>query len=277
VTEMDVAGLSLQNSSFGTDEGVDLTGSTSLVSAGPVMRLHMTAAQLRSVQFQRNLCTAVSNCYLAVTNATVIDMVDEPVVAVASSGALQLGTFSDDWTEPVFVSFLAFNLSSAVLTISFSEPVAPESWSPTGVVLQTDSTVPLSTYTLTGGVVSTTNDQRIYDITLPADDTNAIKADSFVCTFRSVCYIRMANISVTDTSRNNYLVYAMVCLFPNPESRQRSICRFAFKVPFMDRQIRPAFLPPPSRMRPGSPREYQGFRIQHLVADIFFPLTFHSF
>jgi hypothetical protein len=210
VTEMDVAGLSLQNSSFGTDEGVDLTGSTSLVSAGTVMRLHMTAAQLRSVQFQRNLCTAVSNCYLAVTNATVIDMVDEPVVAVASSGALQLGTFSDDWTEPMFVSFLAFNLSSAVLTISFSEPVAPESWSPTGVVLQTDSTVPLSTYTLTGGVVSTTDDQRIYDITLPADDTNAIKADSFVCTFRSVCYIRMANISFTDTSRNNYLVNAMV-------------------------------------------------------------------
>ena len=227
VTEMDAAGLSLQNSSSGTDEGIDLTGSTSLVSAGPVMRLRMTAVQLRSVQFQRYLCTTTSNCYLVVTNATVVDMVvgnPNPVVPVDSSDALQLGTFSDDWTEPTFVSFLAFNLSSAVLTISFNEPIAPESWTPSGVVLQTDSIVPLSTYTLTDGVVSTTNDQRIYDITLSQTDTNAIKADSFVCTFRSVCYIHMTNISVMDTSGNNYLITETVCSVPKPSTAGGIAC-----------------------------------------------------
>jgi uncharacterized cupredoxin-like copper-binding protein len=203
-TSINVTGLTLQSTGIGGAVEFTLLGGTAISSDNSVsVVINITAADLSAIK-ALPLAGSIDDTFLKMVAGTIEDMNGNNVNAVAASSALQASNYLRDIVSPFLRSF-ELNMNRGLLTMEFSENVPPSSVVPSSFVLQsasdsTDSSI--SSHALTGGNVST-EISTIIELTLTADDLNAIKASPALAMGFDSAFLYFDQTAVTDSAGNN--------------------------------------------------------------------------
>ena len=149
-----------------------------------------------------DLCSSTLECYATFPSSFAQDVVGLSVVARADGNGIQATSATADISGPSILSFTEFDLVKGELKISFSEIVNVSTFDPKEITLQTLFSNPLSSYTLTGGTVSTVNSDTV-TVTLTSADLDKIKETENLCTHRRTCYLTATDRLVDDLSSNS--------------------------------------------------------------------------
>ena len=142
------------------------------------------------------LCTSPSDCFLTILPASVQDAEGRELVGIFVENALPVFNFTFDTTSVHLQEFSSFDLSTGVISLSFSETVNTSSIIYANITLLELFETPVRRYSLTSGTAS--GDSHIVNITLSPTDLGAIKSDPYLCTRRGNCYISIGGRAVRD-------------------------------------------------------------------------------
>lgn len=152
-----------------------------------------------------NLCSSVGDCYIGIQSIFVLDTSENQVSSI-DDDLLAASSFISDATDPELGAFHRFNLTTGVVTLSFSETVDISTFNLTAMTMHSyfDASEPDSEFVrLTGGtVLNTANDREIL-IELSTGDLNSIKATRNVCISRISCWVRYDSSFVDDLTGNS--------------------------------------------------------------------------
>eukprot|EP00035_Acanthoeca_spectabilis_P018800 m.403424 g.403424 ORF g.403424 m.403424 type:complete len:6121 (+) comp16790_c1_seq2:183-18545(+) len=152
--------------------------------------------------------TGVAQCFIGFGPGSVFDLEGLPVLPLANGQTLPATQYVVDITPPTLVTtgFTELNLTSGLLTMSFSETVNISSFSLSGsVTLQTSFEVPdatqgLNSYQLTSVTMMNADHGPVVQLLLSAVDLNRVKQDSRLCTVQSNCYLALTSTFIADMS-----------------------------------------------------------------------------
>ena len=162
-----------------------------------VLHLHSDADRIKA---STELATSLNNTFLSLTASTIQDVSGSPVVPVPPSFAILAMVFITDFTQPQLVSF-GLDLDIGSLQLSFSEAVDLSTLDPTGITLQSSSTLPTNSFTLTGGsavAVSFTETMLV----LTTDDANILRQLQGLATSTLDTYLALAYDTIWDYNGN---------------------------------------------------------------------------
>ena len=181
---------SLQSATNSNDQSFTLRSLSSSVTTfdSPIMLVQISTDDLNEIKKRTNLATNTSNTFLSITNATIRDVFQIPVVPV-SSPALRAATFTPDRTQPQLVSFQfdmnaetsenQVSVGTILLTLVFSETVKLSSFNARAITIQSTSSSggAGSNYTLQGlgAEMVSTADDTVVIFKLNRSDANGIK------------------------------------------------------------------------------------------------------
>jgi hypothetical protein len=187
--------FTLLDSSTGTGTNVTFTPSTtSDQSDNTTILVSISIQDLNEIK--RNLiCRQISDCYLIHNNASVYDMVGNPIVARRDDSTLQVTGYSPDETRPRLVSF-AVNLTSEEFLLTFDETVNATSLNFSAFTLQ-DFFSGEFTYTLTGGVGLSAH-STIITFLFSLEDLNAVKRMTTIYTDRPNSWLTFTQHVIDD-------------------------------------------------------------------------------
>ena len=159
----------------------------------PVLFVYISKSDLDLLKENRQVGTNMNNTYIALSNLTIYDTSNNPVVAIVDGSALQVDNYTQDSTPPELQSF-NLDVNTGVLTLFYSETIDIFSLDPTKITLQNGGFVGTSQYTLTGGFV-TPIDSTVAFVDITIDDLNEIKrlVDLATCTIDDT-YISLVSI-----------------------------------------------------------------------------------
>jgi len=105
-----------------------LKGGTPTTAAEPYMHIDLDKKDLDAIKLLPSLANSKNGTFLVFADELVTDMatVANKIVAAPASGALQAKKYAADVTEPELLSF-NLNMSSEVLSMTFSEPILAKS------------------------------------------------------------------------------------------------------------------------------------------------------
>ena len=190
----------------------------------PTIVIQIGHEDLDAIKNLRALASGRRNTLLYLTNATIWDNADNPVVPLSSCEAPRARGFTHDTTQPRLVSF-DLDLDDGRLILTFSETVKiVDTLNVAVITLQSMEQALasiLSEYTLTRSEPfessSMDDDNRVVPIMLGFRDLNAIKYRHELATNRNDTYISITDTAVSDL--NNNLVVAI----PQSEGLQARI------------------------------------------------------
>ncbi|XP_065888524.1 uncharacterized protein [Dysidea avara] len=133
--------------------------------------------------------------YIVLSSELILDMNDNPVRSVENDIAEEVMMYTPDTTPPQLDNF-ALNLTSELLTLTFSETVRRLSFDVTALTLQ-DMTNATS-YTLTSSSNSNSADGTIIEVILGRQDLNQIKLDTDLATSMFNTYISITSAAIRD-------------------------------------------------------------------------------
>ena len=84
--------------------------------------LDLSQFDLNTVKLKTDLCTEESNCYISISNYTIIDMNENEVMEIDSTEAKEAALLTPDTILPEIVS-LTLDMNEGTLLLSFTEPV----------------------------------------------------------------------------------------------------------------------------------------------------------
>ena len=171
-------------------------GSFSNTSDGTVINVTLTTTDLNGIKAIVPLAKAQASTFLSMVSGGVQDTFGNPSRAVASTRALQTASYTVDTTKPRLVSF-AVNVSSSVMTFTFSETVDAAKFDPTKITVQDDASTPTRSYSLTGGA-ATSVPSTIITLTLSKDDIDALARLDSLLTSRNSSYVALASALIQD-------------------------------------------------------------------------------
>ena len=139
-----------------------------------------------------------NNTFIAITNATIVDMNSNPVNSIPSSQAKPVGRITFDTTQPRLVTF-DLNLNTEQLILTFDETVDT-------LTLMLDQFTILGqphtkNYTLTGGFTPS-DDNYIIVIQLDITDVNNIKRDFSVAVSEASTNLLLSSYAILDMNAN---------------------------------------------------------------------------
>ena len=108
------------------------------------------------LQLMEEIALSSDSTYIFILSSLVQDYAENTVLPILPDSALQVSTFTPDYTRPILESYSVF-LSESYLLFSFSEPINLTSFNPLHIRFQNDKSNPTSTYTITGGKYSSPN------------------------------------------------------------------------------------------------------------------------
>ena len=156
---------------------------------------------MNEIKRQRDLATNTSNTYVSITEDTVLDMNDNPVVSLNETNALRVSEFIYDTTDPRLDRF-DLNLTSEILTLTFSETVRVDTIDVTQITIQNlFSNLPDMYWSLRNGEVLTEDSTEVL-IRLNNTDLNEIKIRTSVATMENNSYISFSNRLLQDMNTN---------------------------------------------------------------------------
>ena len=175
------------------------TGGTSTLSSnGPIIVLNIGQTDSDNIKQMEGLATVSDNTFISVTNQTVLDMVNLPVVQLEPSAAIPVQMFVEDRTNPILLEF-EFDLDNGVLTLTFDETVNVSSIDNMLITLQ-DATPTVSHMLTMGGAVGI-NDP-VVTVPLEFFDLNQVKKIRTLATTLNNTYINVAMGTIRDMVNN---------------------------------------------------------------------------
>lgn len=158
---------------------VTLAGYSNVVRAtnGTTLSVTLLDSDLNSVKNDTTFAISNSTVYLSLTSSTIDDMSGNPVVAINSSAARPVQTFTPDTTMPALVSW-DLDMDSLTLTLTWSEIIDASSVRPAEFAIQgfaNRTRHMTSVRQLTSQSTASQTDDIITQIYLGADDENAVK------------------------------------------------------------------------------------------------------
>ena len=155
--------------------------SSSYDSDGPVVTIRIGFTDLNEIKYLTSLATSRNTTYLSITNLTITDLKDFPVVPIGEEESQQVRIHTPDTTKPILVNY-TLDMTSTTLTLVFNETVNSDSLNVSQITLQHDNTSSSgyhsSPYTLTPSINETytsSDDDYIIVIHLGPIDRNEIK------------------------------------------------------------------------------------------------------
>ena len=213
--------LTLQSSSEvnGFTETVSLTDSTVISISNPAITIILSLNDLNAIKRFTNLGTDHRNSFLSFSAALISDTSGNPVVPIPSSLAVLVDSFIPDMTPPFAVSF-SINITSGILSMTFSETVNISSFNFSGLTLLnrtamnhfTGDRQPVSNYTLTGGTLQSQFDDSVVVVALSQRDLDAIIAINNLATSATNTYLAATSRTIRDTARIQ--LYSISLLYP---------------------------------------------------------------
>lgn len=165
-----------------------------------VIEIYILDSDLNEIKRQRGLATNDSNTYLSITEDLINDMNLNPVVTISETNALPVRAFTNDTTSPLLLGF-DLNLTSEILTLTFSETVRVDTLDVTQITLQNG---PLfSEFWMLADGVPLTTDDTVVSIRLQNGDLNQIKNLTDLATNGNNTYISVTQLLIQDMNSNN--------------------------------------------------------------------------
>lgn len=171
--------------------------STTSSSDGPTLVVDISTDDLNAIKAILDLATSRDNTYLSIDLQTVRDIVGINVVNISSNDALPVSDFQEDTLSPILLAF-SLNLTSEILTLTFTETVNASSINLAGFSLHADNT------TLFVGGVSLVDSFVLSDnfptieVQIDRDELNMIKLRTDLATDDNNTFLRIEANSVVD-------------------------------------------------------------------------------
>jgi hypothetical protein len=204
---LDLSAMSVQNTIDGTDESVQLGAAAGVSDQRSLtIEIALTVADANALKELYTLASSLTTSFVSFSNQLIADTSGNQVVAVSASSALQAAVFVPDAVAPTLVSF-ALNLDTGVLALTFDEPVNGLSLNVADLTLQSSTSSPAETVTLTDGTVSTANSTHV-NVTLVVDDLNSLKKRTQLAISQATTFLSMVGGAVVDMNANDVTAIA---------------------------------------------------------------------
>ena len=144
------------------------------------------------------------DCFLYYDESPIEDNAGIPIRPRPISEALEVSLYTPDTTGPVLIDngFLALDLNTGVITLSFSETVDVNTFSITDVTLRSSALSSAVSYVLTNGTMITVAHNTTIAFMISHDDLNNIKSATSICGTTTGCYVSLVSATVSDTANN---------------------------------------------------------------------------
>lgn len=187
------------------DEFRVLSNSTHSTNFSTIVFIYLGLEDLNEIKRQTSVATSANTTFLSITTNAIADMNSNLVEAIPTSNALEASGFDRDSIPPELTGF-SLNLTSDLLTLSFSETVLVSSHSLDQYTLQSseDAEAASQVYSLTGGL-SQPNDYHVVSVELSVADLNEVKRLRELATNNTNTYLTVSAGAITDMS-GNFLV-----------------------------------------------------------------------
>ena len=162
------------------------------------IQINLTKQEVDDIKLDGTVCSRRYNCYVSFLSGSAITDIAGNLVNNAT-GDNPVTEFTLDTDRPILEDY-TLDLDSAVLTLTFNEPVSYISLNADEITIQSHADGTLQTaasYPLTGGI-SMGPDSLEIEIALAEDDVCAIKADDNLATSSSNTYIFFSETVITD-------------------------------------------------------------------------------
>ena len=185
-----------------------IRGGDSSMEDSTVIVLNFSFFDLNEIKKIRGLASneTGSNSYITLTNLTIVDMNDNPVVPIPDGMGLGVWNFTQDTTPPELISF-DLDMDIGLLVLNFSETVDTTTFNITQLSLQgmeNVSSEPLATEVV---ILSQhnllTGDEVIIEQGLLYFDLNTIKARGRLATSPDDTYLSLTSYAVRDMVGNS--------------------------------------------------------------------------
>ena len=177
------------------------------------LRLSLSETDNNTIKSEIDFCTTVENCYISILPGAILNFVSLSIEELSTESALMAANVFPDISSPNLVEFVEFNLQKGYITLRFDEPVRADTFLPTSVILQTLFAQPLSRLSLTNAT-SNSASGAIVTFNLTGTEIDSIKLDTFVCSRRYTCYIRLLTGAIQDNSLMSNPVNEVLEIFP---------------------------------------------------------------
>jgi hypothetical protein len=177
-----------------------LTNGSNDGSFSTVVVVNLTTTDINAIKREPLMGVSVNNTFLSILTTTVADMSRLGVAEINVASAKQASDVINDIVLPELVEY-SLDMNALVLQLSFSEPVNVDVFDVTTLTFVASSISGSGGVTLTGGVVSSMNMSSV-NVSLTVSDSNAIKADSGLCTNTSNTFLNFTNATVSDIYGN---------------------------------------------------------------------------
>ena len=167
----------------------------------PILEVNLSRFDGNEIRKLRELATELDSTYLTLEEGAVLDMVGGPSLPQFNYSAMVAANYTSDATSPVLEAF-TFNLTTEVLTLSFSETVDIKSFDSSEVTIHSGRENTSESFTLTGGIVIVSYDTPDVALTLTRADLNIIKLNTLLATDLVNTYLTLTAATVEDVSNN---------------------------------------------------------------------------
>ena len=182
------------------------TSSTSSSQSSDEITIYLPRADVDSIKANLDLASQSNNSYVSFPTTMAQDVEGRNVIGVPNTGAHRVTVYVPDTTSPQLESY-SIDLDAGTMTLSLSEPVLLQSYTPEELTVQNTASSPSSSFTLTSGRVTATNSIADSAITLVMDynDLNEIKNRTSLASSSSDTFLMVGSGFFTDTSKNSII------------------------------------------------------------------------
>ena len=198
---LQVDGVSLYRRANATAQSVSHTlgaGSSVVSGNGDSITIRLGQTDFNALQAQPLLFTSLSDSFVQLRAASVADMASNDIRA--SSTGLGASQFDRDVHAPLLLLW-SIDMTSGVLTVSFSETMNVSSLALNQLVLQSKSSTPSSSLTDLFGTYSAQPAAQL-SIVFDQDSLNSLKAIEDLVSDRTSSYLSIPSTAISDMSGN---------------------------------------------------------------------------
>ena len=180
------------------DQFYELVGSPHDDFSSTILQVNLSYTDRNALKQLTNLATVTRNSWISITEYLVNDTDSNQVELLP---ALRVNDYTPDDTLPILLNY-TLNLTSEILSLSFSETVDVATLDLSDIVLQIDTALyDEHFYRLTGGSFNST-DTAVVHITLSFEDITELKKDRLLATTENNTFISFSTNFVSDTNEN---------------------------------------------------------------------------
>ena len=180
------------------DQFYQLVGSPHDEFSSTVLQVNLSYTDRNALKQLNTLATKKRNTWISITDYLVNDTDSN---RIESLPALLVRQFTSDDTEPTLLNY-TLNLTSEVLSLSFSETVDVSTLDVTDILIQNDTTLYSEhSYRLRAGLFDE-EDTAVVHIALSFDDVTELKKDRSLATTENNTFISFSMFLVSDTTEN---------------------------------------------------------------------------